>query len=405
MHTGPKLMPTVAGALLAAGAVTLPAAAQTVVKVGVINTFSGPTAAQGQVLEQGLQLYYKLHQKDLPRGVKIQLIERDDTGLAPDVAKRLAQELVTRDHVQILTGFVWSPNFLAMGPLANQAKIPVISLNAAATEAVAESPYMVRFSFTLPQQAYPLGLWASKQYKTAFTAVSDYAPGHEGADAFVKGFTAGGGKMVGSVVIPPPPATPNFAPFMQRAKDAHPQAVYIFVPAGPQATQIMKVSHDLGLQQSGAHLVSTEDLVPDEQLPNMGDQPIGLITSGIYSADATRPANQAFVRAWYKEYGTKTKPDFESASAWDGMHAIFALVEKTKGHFTGPEAMAFLSHWKDPNSPKGPILIDPKTRQIIENVYLRRVEKKDGHLVDVEFQSFGLIGPEGLPYHPGASDK
>lgn len=406
MHKTRNVLPTVAGALLTACAVAMPAAAQTVVKVGVINTFSGPTAAQGDMLEKGLQLYYKLHQKDLPPGVKIQLIERDDTGAFPDVAKRLAQELITRDHVQLLTGFVWSPNFMAVGPVANQAKMPIISMNAAATKAVTELPYMVRVSFTLPQQAYPLGTWAAKQgYKTAYTAVSDYAPGHEGADAFAKAFAAAGGKMVGSVNFPAPPTTPDFAPFLQRVKDAHPDVLYIFVPAGPQATEIMKAARDLGLQGAGVHLISTEDLVPDEELPNIGDQAVGLVTSGVYSADAVRPANKAFLQDWFKEYGTKIKPDFETADAWDGMNMIFDLVERTKGKFTGDEAMAYFKNWKDAESPKGPVMIDPNTRDIVQNVYMRRVEKKGNELVDTEFETIGMVNDLGQVVSPAGSSK
>ena len=372
--------------------------AQTV-KIGVINTFSGPTAQQGEMLEKGLQLYDKLHQKDLPSGVKIELVERDDTGAVPETAKRLAQELVTRDHVQILTGFVWSPNFMSVAPVATEAKVPTLSMNAAAIQAVGMSPYMVRTSFTLTQQAYPLGKWAVKNgYKKAYTAVSDYAPGKEGAAAFAKGFTESGGQMVGDVAFPPPPNTPDFAPFLQRVKDAKPDVLYIFVPAGPSATAIMKAAQDLDLKGAGITLISTEDLVPDEELQNIGDQAIGLVTSGIYTADATRPASLEFVAAWEKEYGTKLRPDFESADAWDGMHAIFDLVIKTKGKFSGDEAMQFLSHWKSTNSPKGDVMIDPETRQIVQNVYMRRVEKRAGKLFDAEFETLGMMNALGQPY-------
>jgi branched-chain amino acid transport system substrate-binding protein len=394
MDKGKLLIPAVAALALVAGA----ASAQTV-KVGVINTLSGPDAQQGEMLERGLQLYYKLHQKDLPAGVQIQLIERDDTGLNPETAKRLAQELVTRDHVNILTGFVWSPNFMSVAQVATQAKVPTISMNAAALPATGMSLYMTRTSFTLTQQAYPLGLWAAKHgYKKAFVGNTDYAPGNEGADAFAKGFKEGGGQVVGQVKFPPPPTTPDFAPYLQKVKDAHPDVLYIFVPAGGQATSILKASHDLDLKSAGVTLISTEDLVPDEELPNMGDQAVGLVTSGIYTANATRPANKAFVAAYYKEYGTKLAPDFETADAWDGMDMIFDLVRKMKDKVNGPEAMDFLSHWKDTHSPRGTIMIDPATRQIVQNVYMRRVEKQGDKLVDVEFQNLGLMNAMGQPY-------
>jgi branched-chain amino acid transport system substrate-binding protein len=385
----------VAAALLLCGGV---ASAQTV-KIGVINTFSGPTAQQGDMLEKGIQLYYKLHQNDVS-GVKVELVERDDTGNSPDTAKRLAQELVTRDHVNLLTGFVWSPNFMSIAQVASEAKTPAISLNAAAIKAVEMSPYMVRTSFTLTQQAYPLGKWAAKQgYKKAYTAVSDYAPGIEGADAFSKAFTEAGGQVIGALKFPAPPTTPDFAPFLQRVKDAKPDVLYIFVPAGPQATEIMKAARDLDLKGAGVTLVSTEDLVPDEELGNIGDQAIGLVTSGIYTADANRPANTAFVAAFHKEFGDKIRnPDFETADAWDGMHMIFDMIAKTKGKFDGDAAMAFFKTWKTSDSPKGTVLINPETRQIVQNVYMRRVEKQGSKLAIVEFENLGMTNALGQPY-------
>ena len=389
-----KLLASAAAMTLVAGM----ASAQTV-KVGVINTFSGPDSQQGDMLERGLQLYYKLHQKDLPPGVSIQLVERDDTGLNPEVAKRLAQELVTRDHVSILTGFVWSPNFMSVAPVATEAKVPAISMNAAAIGAVGMSPYMVRTSFTLTQQAYPLGTWAAKHgYKKAFVANTDYAPGNEGSGAFAKAFKEAGGDVVGQVKFPPPPTTPDFAPYLQKVKDAKPDVLYIFVPAGAQATEVMKAARDLDFKGAGITILSTEDLVPDEELQNIGDQAIGLVTSGIYTSDATRAQNKAFVAAYYKEYGTKMAPDFETADAFDGMKMIFDLVTKMKGKIDGTTAMDFLSNWKDPNSPKGPVLIDPATRQIVENVYMRKVAKQGDRLVDVETENLGMMNALGQPY-------
>jgi branched-chain amino acid transport system substrate-binding protein len=392
-------MPVLAGAALV-GIAAMPALAQTV-KVGVINTFSGPTAQQGEMLEKGLQLYYKLHQKDLPPGVKIELVERDDTGANPEVSKRLAQELITRDHVQMLTGFIWSPNFMSVAQLATEAKMPTFSMNAATTKAVQMSPYLARISFTLPQQAYPLGTWAAKKgYKKAYTAVSDYAPGHEAQAAFAEAFKKAGGEVIGQVDFPAPPTTPDFAPFLQRVKDAKPDLLYVFVPAGGQATAVMKASVDLGLKDAGITIVSTQDLVPDEEIKNMGDPIIGLITSGTYTSDSPRPANKAFVAAWDKEYGTKLRPDFLSADGWDGMKAIFELVKKTKGKFTGDQAMAFLKGYKDTQSPRGTIMIDAETRDIVQNVYMRKIEKQGDRLVDVEFETIGMVNSFGQAVSP-----
>ena len=387
------LAPACGAALVAAA---LPIQAQTI-KVGIINTYSGPTAAQGEMMERGWQAYLKTHQQDLPSGVTIQLIERDDTGAKPDVAKRLASELIVRDHAQLLMGTVWSPNAMAIAPVASQAKVPFVDTNAAAIP-VTRSPYAIRTSFTLTQQAYPLSKWAAKHgYKTAYTAVSDYAPGHEGRDAFIKGFTEEGGKILGQVTFPPPPNVTDFAPFLLRIKDTHPDVVYIFVPAGPTATQIMKASTDIGLQTAGIHLISTEDLVPDEEIPNMGNVIDGLVTSGVYDSFTDRPANTAFLADYFKVYTDGKRPDFETADAWDGMAAIFDLITATKGKFTGPEGIAFLSHWKTENSPKGPVMIDPATRQITQNVYMRRIEKKDGKLIDVEFETIPMVNYLGVP--------
>jgi branched-chain amino acid transport system substrate-binding protein len=377
--------PLLAACLLASA----PLAAQTV-KIGVINSYTGFVAQAADEGQKGIDLYVKEHEKDLPPGVKIELLRRDDTS-NPEVGKRLAQELITRDHVQLLTGIVLSPVAAAVAPLTAEAKLPMLLSIAAAGAAIPRlSPYIVRISFTLWQQAYPIGKWAAEQgWKSAYTAVSDFIPGHDSEAAFTKAFTDAGGKMIGSVRFPP--ANPDFAPFVQRIKDAKPEVVFIFVPAGTQATAMIKAIKDLGLREAGINIVAPQDLLPDEELPNMGDTPLGLITSGIYSVAAKRPANEAFLAVWKREYGDKAIPDFFSVDGWDGMAAIFALVKETKGKFTADEAMAFLSHWKDPDSPRGPIMIDPETRDIVQNIYIRRVEKQGDALVNVEIATIPMV--------------
>jgi branched-chain amino acid transport system substrate-binding protein len=375
------------GALLAAGS-ALTAAAQTV-KVGVINTYSGPEAQVGDELDKGLKLYVKEHQKDLPAGVKIELVIRDDTGPNPETAKRLAQELITREKVNFLAGVVWSPNAAAIGPLTAEAKTPFILMNAAGVAIPRISPYIARTSFTLWQQALPLGRWvAQKGSKKAYTAVSDFIPGHDAEGGFTKGFTDAGGQMVGSVRIPL--ANPDFVPFLQRAMDAKPDVIFIFIPAGRQAGAIMKAATDLGIQKAGIKIVATQDLLPEEELPKMGDAPIGIISSGIWSITADRPENKAFLAAWDKEYGDKAIPDFLSVGAWDGMAAIFDVVKKTSGKFNGDQAMAILKGWKS-NSPRGPIEIDADTRDIIQNVYMRETKKVNGKLANVEFDTIPMV--------------
>ena len=381
-----------AGAWLSAALIAIalggasPAAAQTEIKVGVISTMSGPDAQPGDEMNKGIALYVKEHEKDLPPGVKLTMIYRDDTGAKPDVAKRLAQELVTRDHVNFLAGVVWSPNAAAIASIATEAKVPFIDMNAASAPITRLSPYMIRVSFTLWQVASPIGQWAAKQgWKKGYSLVTDYAPGYDAEGGFATAFTAGGGTMVDKIRMPF--ATDDYSPFIQRVKDNKPDVVFIFVPAGKKATQVMKAWSDLGLKQAGVTLVTTQDVMLDEELPNMGQVALGVVSSGTYSNAATRAQNQVFLNAWRGAYGDKVVPDFLSVQGWDGMAAIFDVIKQTKGKFDGDQAMKILANWKDPDSPRGPISINPATRDIIENVYIRRVENLNGKLANVEFET------------------
>jgi branched-chain amino acid transport system substrate-binding protein len=370
-----------AGFALAAG--TAPAAAQTI-KIGLINSNTGFLAQAGDEMEKGISLYVKTHEKDLPSGVKVELIRRDD-GAAPETGKRQAQELITREHVNVLLGVVGSPIAAAIAPLTAEAKIPLVITNAAGVAIPRISPYVARVSFTLWQQAYPLGKWAAqKGWKKAYTAVSDFIPGHDAEGAFSKAFTDAGGQMVGQVRFPP--SNPDFVPFVQRVKDAKPDVMFIFVPAGGQATQMMKAIKDLKLREAGIEILSTQDLVPDEELPNIGEAALDLITAGIYSTAGDRPANKAFLAAWDAEYAGKAIPDFLSVGGWDGTSAIYDIIKQTKGKFDGDQAMAILKGWKS-ESPRGPIMIDAETRDIIQNVYMRRTQMKDGKLANLEFET------------------
>jgi branched-chain amino acid transport system substrate-binding protein len=380
-----RVLVTVAPAVAALALLAVSAAAQTV-KIGVINSYSGPFAQAGDEIDKGLRLYVKEHAKELPPGVKLDLIVRDDTGPNPDVAKRLAQELITRDHVQLLTGIIASPNAAAIAPLTAEAKVPMVIMNAAGVAIPRISPYVVRVSFTLWQIALPMGQWAAKQgYKKAYVAVSDFIPGHDAEGGFTKGFTDGGGEIVGTTRIPL--SQLDFAPILQRIKDAKPQVVFIFVPAGKYATAVMKAWADLGLKEAGIQLVTTQDVMLDEELQNMGDTPLGIVSTGNYSSAATRPQNKAFLAAWNGAYGDKAIPDMFSVGAWDGVAMICDMLKATKGKFTADEAMSFFKNWKNPDSPRGPISIDPATRDIVQNIYLRRVEKVNGRLANVEFET------------------
>jgi branched-chain amino acid transport system substrate-binding protein len=382
------------GLMLGAAAAILcpmaPAAAADTIRIGFITSYSGFLAQAGDSMDKGVSLYLKTHEKDLPPGVRIELIKRDDTSSNADVGKRQAQELITRDHVQILAGLVASPIAAAIAPLTAEAKVPLVIMNAAGSAIPRISPYVVRVSFTIWQQAYPMGKWAAQQgWKKGYSAVSDFIPGHDGEAGFAKGFTDGGGEMLGSLQFPP--ANPDLAPFVQRIKDAKPDVVFVFVPGGKQATGFMKAWTDLGLGAAGIKLVGTQDIVTDDELPNMGEAPLGIVTAGIYSVAGKRPPNQAFLAAWTQEYGDGVIPNYVAVGGWDGMAAIFDVIKQTKGAFDGDRAMAILKTWKNPDSPRGPIEIDPATRDIVQTVYIRRVEQQNGRLANVEFDSIPLV--------------
>jgi branched-chain amino acid transport system substrate-binding protein len=380
---------TLAAALVLAAVAPVGAMGQTV-KVGIINTYSGPFAGLGEQLDRGIRLYMKQHEKELPPGVTLEIIRRDDTGPNPEVAKRLATELVTRDHVQLLAGVIFTPNALSVAPLATEAKVPFIIMNAGTSMITTKSPYIARVSFTLWQSSYPLAEWAAKHgIKKVYSVVSDYGPGIDAEQAFTKGFTDNGGQMVGAVRVPV--ANPDYTPFLQRAKDARPDAVFSFVPAGKSATALMKTFGDLGLGQAGIRLIGTGDITTDEELQNMGDVALGVTTMFHYSAAATRPANVAFVKAYKAEFGPTQEPSFEVVGGYDGMAAIFHVVEAQAGKIDPDKTMALLKGWKDDDSPRGPIYIDPETRDIVQHEYLRRVEKVNGQLENVELEDLGFV--------------
>ena len=378
------------GTLAAGTALLLAAAAPAqTIKIGVINSYSGPFATLGDLMDKGMKLYMKQNADKLPPGVKIELIIRDDGGPNPDKAKQLAQELIVRDKVHFLTGVVFTPNALAIAPLTQEAKVPFFIGNAGTSVITERSPYIARFSFTLWQSSYPLGAWASRKYKRAYIAVSDFAPGHDSEAAFERGFTEGGGKIIGKVRIPL--ANPDFVPLMQRVKDAKPDVLMAFTPAGRQATQMMKAYGDLGLDKAGIKFIGPGDITTDEELPNMGDSPLGVVTMHHYSAAATRPANKAFIAAWKKEYGEKSVPSFMSVGQWDAMDAIYYVIREQKGKVDPDRTMALVKKYKNPNSPRGPISIDPETRDIIQNEYMREVKRVGGQLANVEFETFEQV--------------
>jgi branched-chain amino acid transport system substrate-binding protein len=371
---------------VAALALASSAAFAQTIKIGFITSYSGLNGNLGPYMERAVRLYIKLHEKELPPGVKIELITRDDTGPNPDKAKQLAQELVVREKVNLLAGVVFTPNAMAMAPIATEAKVPFVIMNAGTAVITTRSPYIARTSFTLWQSSYPLGQWAAKKFKTAYTLVSDFGPGHDAEEGFTKAFTAGGGKMLGNVRVPL--QNPDWAAYMQRVKDAKPDTLMVFIPAGKTATAVMKNFSDLGLDKAGIKLIGPGDITTDEELPNMGDVALGVTTMFHYSAAADRPANKAFVAAWKKEYGAGETPNFLSAGSWDGTAMIFEAIKQQKGKLNPDKTMEVFKHWKFADSPRGPISIDPETRDIVQNEYLREVRKVGGQLANVELETF-----------------
>ena len=372
-------------AAVAALAFTASAASAQTIKIGFITSYSGLNGNLGPYMERAVRLYIKEHQKELPPGVKIELITRDDTGPNPDKAKQLAQELIVREKVNLLAGVVFTPNALAMAPLCTEAKVPFVIMNAGTAVITTKSPYLARTSFTLWQSSYPLGQWASKKFKTAYTLVSDFGPGWDAEEAFSKGFESGGGKVLDKVRVPL--QNPDWAAYMQRVKDAKPGALMVFIPAGKTATAVMKNFADLGLDKAGIKLIGPGDITTEEELPNMGDVAIGVTTVFHWSLAADRPANKAFVAAWKKEYGQNEIPNFLSVGSWDGTAMIFDAIKQQKGKLDPDKTMEIFKHWKNPNSPRGPISIDPETRDIVQPEYLREVRKVNGRLENVELET------------------
>jgi branched-chain amino acid transport system substrate-binding protein len=364
------------------------AQAQTV-KIGVISTYSGPNAQYGENMERGLKLYMKHNANKLPAGVKVELVLRDDGGPNPEAAKRLAQELIVRDKVDFLTGFVWTPNAMAVAPLITEAKMPTVILNAASSQITTRSPYFVRFSFTEWQMAYPLGQWAAKRYKRAYQVVSDYAPGYDAEEGFAKGFVEGGGQVVGKVRVPL--SSLDFIPFMQRAADVKPEIVFGFVPAGKLSVQLMKAFSDLQMDKAGIKLIGSGNLTTDEELQGMGDVALGRMTTYHYSVAADRPANKTFQSLFVKEYGDKVVGNFTTVAAWDAMDAIYAAIRAQGGKLDSARTMELLRNYKNTDSPRGPISIDPQTRDIVQNVYVREVRRAGNKLANVELEAIPSV--------------
>ena len=352
------------------------------IKVGLVLPMSGPFAAYGKQIEHGVKLYLAMN-GDTVAGRKIELIVKDDSpGTAGDVSKRLATELVVKDKVDILAGFGLTPSAFAVASVATEGKKPMVVMNAATSAVTTKSNYIVRTSMTLPQITAPIASWAAKnKIKKVFTLVADYGPGHDAEGQFKKTFTAAGGEIVGEVRAPV--KNPDFAPFLQKIKDTKPDAVFIFLPPGAETIAFMKGFAERGLAKAGIQLICTGDLTDEDILDALGESAVGVVSSFHYAEAHKSPENKAYTEAYAKAY-PNDRPNFMSVGGYDGMRLIMEALKKTNGNADADKFVEAAKGMKW-TSPRGPISIDPATRDIVQTIYIRKVERVGAKLQNVEF--------------------
>jgi len=374
-----KTLSTLLG-LTAALIVASAAHAQDTIKIGLILPYSGQFADAATQEDNAIKLFIKQN-GDTVAGKKIEIIRKDTGGINPPVAKRLAQELITRDKVDILAGFVLTPNAMAAGDVSAEAKKFMVVMNAATSVVTTKSPYMARTSLTIPQLDETLGTWAATKggAKKVYTMVSDYGPGIDAEGAFQRGFKAAGGEIVGSVRMAV--ANPDFSAYVKKAKDLNPEGIFIFIPGGAQPGAFGKAMAERGIDPQKTKVMGQLEITDEHALAAMGDAAIGIITSAHYDYTHKSKMNEDFVKAYNAEF--KRNPDFFSIGAWDGMHLIYAALKKTNGNTDG-QALIDAAKGMSWESPRGPISIDPETRDIIQTVYINKVEKVGGKLINVE---------------------
>jgi branched-chain amino acid transport system substrate-binding protein len=364
------------GLLLAA-----PARAENI-KIGVMLPYSGVNADLGDVQDKAIDLFMKLHGKDLAPNT-VELIKRDEGPPSGANAKTVATELITRDKVKLILGVVFSPSAIAMAPVMTQAKIPLVIANAGTAWITTLSPYIVRFSFSMWHDAYPMGTYAAKDLKcsTAAMGYTDFPPGKDSTEAFKVGFEKAGGKIVDAIPMGNPAQVPDMTPFFQRVKDQKPDCFYVFIPSGAHASAVVKTYGEVGLKQAGVKLIGPKDVVPDSKLQTMGDAAIGTIVMSSYSDDLDNAVNKQFVKAWHDAYGADNYPDFMSAAAWDAMNAVFHTIKELNGNVDdGLKFVDALKNWSG-EGPRGNVKIDPATRDIVQDERAMEVYRKpDGKL-------------------------
>ena len=371
------------------GLAAAPAQAQSTVKIGALLPMTGQQQSTGVQIAAAIRLFMAQN-GDVVAGKKVEVLIKDDAAV-PDNSKRLAQELIVSDKVNFLVGFGVTPAALAVAPLSTEAKVPQVVMAAGTSIITERSPYIVRTSFTLPQSTVIMADWALKNgVKKVVSMVSDYAPGIDSEGSFKDTFIKGGGQILESIRVPL--ANPDFAPFLQRARDAKPDAVFVFVPSGQGGT-FVKQFIERGLDKAGIKIIGPGDVTDDDLLNGMGDQVVGTVTAHMYSAAHPSQANKAYVAA-FKKANPSLRPNFMSVGGYDGMHLIYEALKKTGGKTDGDSLIAAMKGmaWE---SPRGPISIDPQTRDIIQNIYMRKVERADGELYNVEFETFPNVKDPG----------
>ncbi len=351
------------------------------VKIGVVLPYSGGAAQFGEQIDRGMNLFLSQN-KDAFGGHTVELIKRDSKRPGGDIAKNAVQELITREKVNLLTGFVFSPNAMASAPLVTKGKVPMVIMNAGTAWIPKLSPYIARVSFTMWHAGYPMGEYASKDIgcKTAAIGFTDYPPGKDSRNAFTTGFEKAGGKVLEAIPMGGPREVPDFTPFFQRVKNAKPDCFYVFVPAGNHSVAVVKTYAALAMREAGIKLIGPGDITQDTKLQLMPKEAAGMITVHHYSADYQTPKNQAFVKAWKAAYGADSTPDFMGVAGYDGMAAIAHAITAQKGKISAEGTMKALSGWQY-DSPRGKITIDPETRDIIQDSNVHKVVQKDGRLM------------------------
>ncbi len=380
-----------ATALLALATATASAQAKPPFKIALILPMTGPFQSTGVQANDAAKLFAKQYGLAVA-GRKVQIILRDDAS-SPANSRRIAQELVVQDHINVMVGFGITPQALAVAPISAQAKVPMFLVGSAASIATEKSPYAVRVGQTVAQSAFIMGEWAAQHgMKTAVSIVSDYAPGYDAEKYFAEGFAKNGGKVLQKIRVPV--VNPDFGPFLDRAKNAKPSTIFIFLPAGEGAAFAKQYAAQ-GLEKSGIKLIATHDVMDDDILDQMGKAVLGMISAGPYSAAHNSPMNKKFVADFEAVNGGK-RPDFMAVFTYDSLRAIYRALKITKGNGRGPALIAALKGMKF-ESPRGPIEIDPKTRDVIQNIYIRRNEMVHGHMFAVEFQTYPMVRDPGKP--------